>query len=131
MSLGNRLAPESLGSLPANVIVRPYVPQSEVLRRADLFINHGGVNSAHQALYYGVPLLFFPQQVEHALAAARIAELGAGQLIPKPSVSTLRASASRLLSDESYRRQAAALGTGLKAAGGVQRAADAIASFVA
>jgi UDP:flavonoid glycosyltransferase YjiC (YdhE family) len=36
-----------------------------------------------------------------------------------------------LLSDESYRRQAAALGAGLREAGGVQKAADAIISFVA
>jgi len=130
MSLGNRLSPEALGSLPANFIVRPYVPQLSVLQQADLFISHGGVNSVHQALYCGVPLLFFPQQVEQALVAARIAELGAGQLIQKPSVSILRASASRFLGDESYRRRAAALGDSLKAAGGVQRAADAITSFV-
>jgi MGT family glycosyltransferase len=131
MSLGNRLSPESLGNIPANFIVRSYVPQLEVLKRADLFINHGGVNSVHQALYYGVPLLFFPQQVEQALVAARIAELGAGYLVQKQSVSTLRAAANRLLNDDSYRRQAAALGASLKEAGGVQRAADAIASFAA
>jgi MGT family glycosyltransferase len=129
MSLGKRLSLEALGNIPANFIVRPYVPQSEVLKRADLFITHGGVNSVHQALYHGVPLLFVPQQVEQALVAARIAELGAGYLIRKPSVSTLRSATSLLLGDNSYRHQAAALGANLKAAGGVQRAADAIISF--
>jgi len=131
MSLGKRLSPEALGNIPANFIVRPYVPQSEVLKRADLFITHGGVNSVHQALYHGVPLLFFPQQVEQALVAARIAELGAGYLVRKPSVSAMRSAATLLLSDKSYRRQATTLGASLKAAGGVQKAADAIAAFEA
>jgi len=129
MSLGKRLSLEALGNIPANFIVRSYVPQSEVLKRADLFITHGGVNSVHQALYHGVPLLFFPQQVEQALVAARIAELGAGYLVRKPSASTLRSTTSLLLGNSSYRQQAAALGANLRAAGGVQIAADAIISF--
>jgi hypothetical protein len=131
MSLGKRLSPEVLGNIPANFIVRSYVPQSKVLEQADLFISHGGVNSVHQSLYYGVPLLFVPQQVEQAMVAARIAELGAGYLVRDLSVSALRSAASLLLSDSSYRGQAAALGAGLKAAGGVQKAADAIISFAA
>jgi len=131
MSLGNRLSPETLGNIPANFIVRSYVPQSEILKQADLFISHGGVNSVHQSLYHGVPLLFFPQQVEQAQVAARITELGAGYLVREPSVAALRSAASLLLSDNSYRRQAAFLGASLKAAGGVQKAADAILSFSA
>ena len=129
MSLGKRLSLEALGTIPANYIVRPYVPQSEVLKRADLFITHGGVNSVHQALYHGVPLLFIPQQMEQALVAARIAELGAGYLIRKPSMSNLQLTTSRLLGDSSYRLNAAALGADLKAAGGVKRAADAVTAF--
>lgn len=129
MSLGNRLSVEALGIVPPNFIVRPYVPQSEILKRVDLYITHGGVNSVHQALYHGVPLLFFPQQVEQALVAARIAELGAGRFVGKPSASNLRTEAGRLLGDSSYRLNAADLGESLKAAGGVEKAANAINAF--
>lgn len=126
LSLGNGLSPETLGDIPANFIVRAFVPQIEILKRADLFITHGGVNSVHQALYYGVPQLFFPQQVEQAAVAARIAELGAGILARQASASTLRSKAALLLGDSSYRVQAGALGSGLRGAGGVKKAADAI-----
>lgn len=136
MSLGKRLAIEAgflsreLGNIPANFVVRPYVPQLAVLKQADLFITHGGVNSVHQALYHGVPMLFVPQQVEQGLVAARMAELGAGLVLRKQTVSSLQLTTSRLLDDSSYRLQATALGGGLKAAGGINRAADAIVSFV-
>lgn len=129
MSLGKRLSLNELGHIPANFVVRPYVPQSEVLMRADLFITHGGVNSVHQALYNGVPMLFVPQQVEQALVAARIAELGAGLVIRKPTVAALQSMAGRVLGESSYRLQAAALGANLRDAGGIKRAADEIESF--
>lgn len=129
MSLGKRLSIGALGHIPANFIVRPYVPQLELLERADLFITHAGVNSVHQALYYGMPLLFVPQQLEQALVAARITELGAGLVLRKPSVAVLRSMAGRLLGDANYRLRAAALGADLRAAGGVKRAANEVEAF--
>jgi UDP:flavonoid glycosyltransferase YjiC (YdhE family) len=52
-----------------------------VLRRAKLFITHGGMNSTSEALALGVPLLLYPQQVEQAIIARRVVELGAGRMI--------------------------------------------------
>ena len=43
-------------------IIRPFVNQGEILKHADLFITAGGMNSIHEALYYGVPCLMCPQQ---------------------------------------------------------------------
>lgn len=130
ISLGKRLSIEALGKIPANFIIRPYVLQLAILERSDLFITHDGVNSVHQALYHGVPLLLVPQQLEQALVAARLAELGAGLVQRKPSATRLRATADRLLKDGSYRQRANALGEDLRAAGGVGRAAVAIEALV-
>jgi UDP:flavonoid glycosyltransferase YjiC (YdhE family) len=41
--------------IPANFIVRPSVPQLEVLQGTDIFITPGDLNSVHEGLYYGVP----------------------------------------------------------------------------
>jgi UDP:flavonoid glycosyltransferase YjiC (YdhE family) len=49
-----------------------------VLRRADLFITHGGFNSVQEGLVAGVPLLLFPQMQEQVFNAERVSELGAG-----------------------------------------------------
>lgn len=124
ISLGRRLPVSQFEPLPPNFIIRDYVPQFEILQRAALFVSHGGVNSIHQALYHGVPLLIIPQQLEHALVSVRMAELGAAIALRKPNVAKLQQAASRLLNDSAYRRRAEALGVGLKTAGGVSKAVD-------
>jgi len=130
MSLGKRLSPAMLGDIPPNFIVRPYVPQIEILQQASLFITHGGANSVHQALCFGLPLLLVPQQLEQALVAARMAELGVGLVLRQPAASDLQSTAGRLLGDSAFRIRAADLGAGLKSAGGVIKAADEIEALL-
>lgn len=125
ISTGRRLQTRDLGPLPDNAIVRDYVPQQAILQRASLFITHSGANSVHHALYYGVPLLLVPQQLEQALIAARIAELGAGLILNRRRLGPERVAglAHRLLADGTFRARAAALGTALQRAGGAAQAA--------
>ncbi len=35
---------------PDNFIISPYVPQSEILSEANVFITHGGMNSVHDTI---------------------------------------------------------------------------------
>ena len=66
-----------------NFIIRPFVNQGEVLKHADLFITAGGMNSIHEALYYGVPCLMCPQQGEQLLNARQFEALGFGRILRK------------------------------------------------
>nr|WP_296487276.1 glycosyltransferase [uncultured Acetatifactor sp.] len=75
---GNRRFPE-------NFIVRPFVNQNEILRHADLFITAGGVNSIHEALYFGVPCLLCPQQGEQLLNGRQFQRLGFGRILRNPA----------------------------------------------
>lgn len=70
---------------PENFIVRSFVNQNAVLRHADLFITAGGVNSIHEALYFGVPCLLCPQQGEQLLNARQFQQLGFGRILSDPS----------------------------------------------
>ncbi|UUZ95040.1 glycosyltransferase [Paenibacillus sp. P25] len=78
LSVGKQTRIEELGDIPANFIVRSYVPQLEVLQQAQLFITHGGMNSTSEGLFYGVPLIVFPQSADQPVIARRVAEAGAG-----------------------------------------------------
>lgn len=131
MSVGRHVSPDDLEKIPANFVVRSYVPQLEILQRASLFITHAGANSVHEGLYYGVPLLLVPQQLEQALVAARVAELGAGIALNGNSITVrhLRAQAVKVSDDPAFRRRAAAMGEALRTAGGVRRAAEAVEAF--
>ena len=70
---------------PENFIVRPFVDQNAVLCHADLFITAGGVNSIHEALYFGVPCLLCPQQGEQLLNAKKFRQLGFGRILRNPA----------------------------------------------
>jgi len=132
MSTGNRLDPKSFGTLPENIAIYSWVPQFDVLKRASLFVSHAGLNSVHDGLYFGVPLLLVPQQDEQEINAYRVVELGAGLMLRKSQVNVeaIKANAARLLSDSRFKDEAKRIGETLRAAGGMPRAADEIEALL-
>ncbi len=131
MSIGTAIAEASLGPPPANVVVKPWVSQLDVLRRTSVFVSHGGMNSVSESLHHGVPLVLVPQMGEQEIVARRVEDLGAGLCITKTEVTAdvLRQSVRRVQSDERFRIQAALAGKSFAAAGGAARGADAILAF--
>lgn len=131
MSIGANVGAASLGPAPPNFTVRTSVPQLDVLRRASAFVTHGGMNSASESLYHGVPLVVVPQMGEQAIVGRRVEELGAGLYLAKEEATPhrLRESVQRLLAEDRFRGQAGVIGESFKAAGGVARAADVIQAF--
>jgi len=136
LSVGKNTEIERLGDVPANFIVRPYVPQLEVLQRADAFITHGGLNSVHEGLYYGVPEVVAPHQFEQLLNGKRVAEAGAGILLGdhypygRVTAAELRTALDAVLNDSAYRENAERIGETLRAAGGYPRAVEEIEAFL-
>ena len=63
---------EAINPVPDNVIVADWVPQLEVLEKADLFITHGGLSSVREAIYFGVPMVVFPYGMDQPGNAARV-----------------------------------------------------------
>jgi UDP:flavonoid glycosyltransferase YjiC (YdhE family) len=117
----------AIGPLPPRVRAVPWVDdQAALLRRARLFVSHGGMNSVSEALCAGTPLLLLPQTAEQAVNARRVAELGAGRMLfdDRPSAEAIRAEAEAVLASDAPARSAA-LGRTL-AAPGPEAAADAV-----
>jgi MGT family glycosyltransferase len=121
----------ALGTIPDNFIVRPFVPQLEVLQHSDLFITHGGMNSVHEGLAFGVPLIVMPQHMEQEMVARQVVMHRAGVLMDDTTVTaeSLRSAVQQVLADSSYQTNAARLGETLRAAGGAAKAADEIMAF--
>lgn len=124
LSVGEQVAPASLGELPAHVTVAQRVDQMAVLADCDAFLTHCGMNSVSEALYCGVPLVLFPQTAEQKGVANRTAELGAGILLPEPTADSIRASVDMVLADGKYREGAARVRKSFRACGGPSEAAD-------
>lgn len=132
MSTGKRVAPETFGALPENIAIYSWVPQAQVLERADLFITHGGMNSVHDGLYYGLPLLVVPQQAEQTLIGLRVAELDGGLLLNSAGMNagTIRGSADRLLTEARFKTGARKIAESLRTRGGLAKAVDEIEAVV-
>lgn len=132
MAVGQRTRIADLGEIPANFIVRDYVPQTDVLQRAKLFVTHGGMNSVHEGLYYGVPLVVIPQGADQPLIARQVAGLGAGVQLDMQGLTAaqLREAVEHVLSDGAVREAVASCRAGLLSAGGARQAADEILAFL-
>ena len=78
MSIGSMNEIAILGQIPENFTVYHYVPQHQVLKEADFFITHGGLNSTQEALFNFIPLIVLPQKFDQFDNAKRVQELGAG-----------------------------------------------------
>jgi MGT family glycosyltransferase len=126
LSIG-RVAPEDLGPLPAGVSAHAHVDQLSVLRRADLFVAHGGFNGIQESLAAGVPMLLFPQMFEQALNADVVVARGAGLRIKSATPQRIRAAAERLLGDPAYAEAARRLAAELRSSGGIEEAVEIVA----
>ena len=60
------------------MVVVKYAPQLDILRRATLMLNHGGLNSIKECIYFGVPMLVFPGINDQSGNAARVLYHGLG-----------------------------------------------------
>lgn len=59
-----------------NVRVERYVDQWSALKEADLFVTHHGLNSTHEAIFHGVPMISYPFAADQPSLARRCQELG-------------------------------------------------------
>lgn len=133
MAIGDRIGTAELGDIPDNVEVRPYFPQLDVLRHADVFLSHTGMNSTMEALYFEVPLVAFPLQPEQAANARRVEELGLGRRLSAETLSpeAIRSAVADVGNDQVIRRNLTAMSRRVRAAGGATAAADAVEHYMA
>jgi zeaxanthin glucosyltransferase len=113
-------------------IVVEYAPQLELLERAAVCINHGGLNTVMESLSCGVPMVTLPITNDNPAVAARIRRVGAGEVISlaRFSASRLRDAVRRVLEVPEYQRRAHQLKMSIQRAGGVERAADIVEDAV-
>jgi MGT family glycosyltransferase len=132
LSVGASTELDRLGDVPENFVVRNYVPQLEILKRADAFITHGGMNSVSEGLWYDVPLIVIPQQSDQFFVAKRVGDLAAGVVLDRRHVTPekLRQAVEQAISDQTLHANAKTIGASFREAGGFARAAREIRRFI-
>jgi len=87
ISVGKFLDLKVFGNPPDNVYIYNYVPQHEILKEAEIFISHGGLNSINERLLLSKkPLIVVPQFGDQFANAAQIKLFEAGIVLEKEKV---------------------------------------------
>lgn len=103
MSVGKSFSIRCLGEVPKNFMIYNSVPQLAVLKQADVFVTHGGMNSISEALVHGVPMVVIPFMADQPTNARRIKELGLGEKMNYRSLDSqaLRETVFAVMEDDS------------------------------
>ena len=128
LSVGTAENLEVLGQMPSHIQAAERVDQLAVLRQADVFLTHCGMNSASEAIWYGVPTVLDPQQSEEAAVAERMEELGMGLHLRSEEPKLIREALEKVLAEPSFRERTLEMAESFRTAGGAERAAEKILS---
>ena len=132
LTTGYHELPRSFLPLPANFRFEPFVPGLAMAKRSDVMIHHGGFGSCQTGVYVGTPAVIIPTFSERESNARRIVSQGAGEMVlptsdasgknKKADPADLAAKVRSVLSNPSYRENAARLRATLLEYGGAPEA---------
>jgi polyene glycosyltransferase len=100
-----------------------------------LFLSHCGINSVHESIYLGTPLLCIPILADQADMAARVEDAGVGKQLKKSTFTAstlldaldallLRSTPSQVAAADARTSALAKVRAAMRLAGGVERAVD-------
>lgn len=128
LQIGKFTDEAELGPVPANVEVHRWVPQLDILRRADAFITHAGAGGSQEGLATGTPMVAVPQAVDQFGNADMLVSLGVARHVPmaEADAETLREAVLALVADPQVAARGQAIRAEMATEGGTRRAADLI-----
>jgi UDP:flavonoid glycosyltransferase YjiC (YdhE family) len=124
VTLGRELDPRALGPQPANVLVRSYVPQTQILPHCRLVVSHAGSGSLLGALSHGLPMVLLPMGADQMLNGERARQLRFAEVLDpvRATPEAIELAVERVLSDPTYRRSAERIRREIRALPGPEHA---------
>ena len=131
ISAGQKFDIRRLKNISPNVHIYKSVPQVEVLKMADVFVTHGGMNSISEALTAAVPMVVIPFSSDQPTNARSVEKLGAGKKMDYSSVDkdSLKDTVLSVLNDNDIRSNLLKVQTLIQNAPGNKGGAEMILRF--
>jgi MGT family glycosyltransferase len=116
MAISRQMEASVFHGLAPNTLLVNWAPHLEILKRASLMINHGGLGTVKECILSGVPMLVFPTTSDQPGNAARVVyhKLGMMGDIGKVTAEQIRSMVQAMLEDSSYRERTEAMGRKFK-----------------
>lgn len=113
-TIGSRIDAADLGTVPPNVIVERFVPQSYMLQRAALVVSHAGSGTLLATAAQGLAQLSLPIAADQWANADALASAGAGLTLEldERDTGSIGAALDELLGGSTYVESARSLSTG-------------------
>lgn len=118
--------------LSENIVVRSYLPHSQVFPRCTVLIHHGGIGTTGQALIAGRPQLVVPHLGDQWDNGARIERLGVGHMLDarKYTYPLAKEKIETLLNNQAIIKKAKKIGKNIKDKNGAENAASLISETI-
>jgi MGT family glycosyltransferase len=131
LQIGQHVDGAELGTVPGNVEVHRWVPQFDILCRADAFLTHAGMGGSSEGMFTGTPMIAAPQATDQFDNADALVAAGVAVRVDSSTVSPdeLRDALERV-DAEPVRTRSAELAAELRSAGGVDAAVRVIEDFL-
>ncbi|WP_330172912.1 macrolide-inactivating glycosyltransferase [Streptomyces sp. NBC_01498] len=130
LQIGAFVDPSELGAVPGNIEVRSWVPQLDILRKADAFITHAGAGGSQEGLATGTPMVAVPLAVDQFGNADTLVGLGVARKLSmeEATADALREAVTALVADPGVARRGEEIRQEMAKEGGARQAADIIES---
>lgn len=104
ISIGEHLDVRDFRATSPDVVIVNDAPQIELLRRASIMINHGGLNSVKESIMCGVPMIIFPWHGK-PVNAIRVVYHGMGLMgdVKRVDTGKIRSMIDRIERDPSFK----------------------------
>ncbi|MBE3001314.1 glycosyl transferase [Nocardiopsis sp. HNM0947] len=108
-----------LGPVPGNIEVHTWVPQLDILGKADAFVTHAGMGGCSEGLYTSTPMIAVPQAVDQFGNADQLVAAGVARRIDTADATPerLRTALLELTSDSGVAERLARIGARLHESG--------------
>lgn len=127
------VAPEDVAqNSPDNFIIRPRVPQLDLLPHVDLVVSHAGHNTVCETLSCGKPMVLAPIRDDQPIVARQVVNAGAGLSLRfgKVTANMARKTIETVLNDVSFRHNAHRIQQSFRTLGGGHKAATILEDLV-
>lgn len=109
LNVGSTIDLDYFSNLPSNWKIVKRLNQFELLKKVDVFVSHGGVNSVREAMHHGIPIIVLPTEGDTLCTAEDIKDGNLGLVLDIKNIDSINVAVEKIIQDEEIKENCKAL----------------------